>query len=289
MNSDENANYHHTQGNHLVESSTSRNYAIEDKRDFNNSKSFSQSDKKLPSHQRLVSDTSMYSQDGNNPEYYMTRSDKKSKLKIKLINHSRLPSSTNENLRMSKIYETARENGSQKFNNFMKLKEGHKRVYSKNDFPKIPPINKVYNQLDYESSEADVHQPQKSGNQILVSSHYSMQPRNRSFDLRKEHRIHTGIQSSNNEINKFYSRYHRSTEMTTEPEAVLKIIKKNKKKKGKKGQIFKIRSNSHHNSVMVNKFKKQTRNIYNGLWNSLKRKKMPWKPSGIRDALFHHH
>lgn len=116
----------------IVQANTgSRNNILGNKNDFYNSKSFSQSDQKLPKHQRLISDTSSYSHDEYHNESVLTHSEKREKAKIKLFDHPNYHSANNYKLRMSKIYETARESSSKKYNNFMKIKEGHKRVQSK--------------------------------------------------------------------------------------------------------------------------------------------------------------
>lgn len=95
--------------------------------------------------------------------------------------------------------------------------------------------------------------------------------------------MQTGIKTTFNGGPKH--RITNSHDITTEPEAVIKIIKRNKSRR--KGKYFKNRSNSHTNNQLVNKFKKQTRNVYNGIWNSIKKKKVPWKPSGVMGAIFH--
>ena len=269
----------------IVETDENRGHSVPNG-EFYNSKSFSQSDQKIPKHQRLISDVSSYHDDEMGPDGVIINSSKKRKLKIKLINHSNALSTSNGQFRMDRIDEHVRENGPTNYNNFMRLKQGgHRRIHSK-DYPKIPPINQVFNKnFDYEGEfeSNHFHHKKPSGNKVLASSHYSIQPRNRSFDLRKEQRVQTGSKSSQAiKPNK----HNRSHDITTEPEAVIKIIKRNRNKKRKKGQYFKIRSNSHGPSTMVKKYNKQTRNVYNGLWNSIKKKKVPWKPSGLKDAIF---
>lgn len=280
----------------IVETTTSRNFSIGNNNDMYNSKSFSQSDKKLPKHQRLISDASSYSQDEMNPDSFLHKSANKHKVKIKLINHNNMHSTSNERFNLNKIHETARESSSRQYNNFMRITEGHRRVHSKHEFPKIPPINKIFNQepsnADYDSAiESHGYTKKSPPNKVLASSHYSIQPRNRSFDLRKESRIQTGNKSSAGHMfHKLYARHNLSHDITTEPEAVIKIIKRNRNKKKqqmKKGQNFRIRSNSHNTNALANKFSKQTRNIYHGIMNSIKKKKNPWRPNGVKGAIFH--
>jgi len=135
--------------------------------------------KRIQTHQRNTSDISSYiSQDDLLSNQFGARSDKKNKLKIKLINHSNLPSASNNRLRSNENYGTAQETGQQQFNNFMKAQGTHKRYHSKDEFPK------------------------------MMNSHYSIQPRNRSLDLRKHsNRIPTGHKSSNYSITKLQNRY----------------------------------------------------------------------------------
>jgi hypothetical protein len=112
----------------------------------------------IRSHQRNASEISSYiSQEELLSNQFGSKSDKKHKLKIKLINHNRsqLPSTTNKNLSSNKAYETSREDGERMYNNFMKLQGTHKRYHSKGEFP-----------------------------HVFQKSHYSIQPQNKSFDLR---------------------------------------------------------------------------------------------------------
>ena len=258
----------------IVETNTSRNYSISHN-DLYNSKSFSQSDKKVPKHQRLMSEGSSYTQEEVNPDFKLTQSDQKSRLKIQLINNNQALSTSNGRFRMDPIDETAREIKSTNYKSFMKQKENlHHRIGSR-DYPKIPPINQLKSNLDYESGNE---------NKVLVSSHYNSNLRNRSIEVRKSSRLKTGNKSYNSLSRKPDAYHNKSHEITTEPEAVIKILKK-KRRKGR-GKYFKIRSNSYNNGVLVRKYNSDTRSAYSGIWNSLKKKKFPWRPSGLRDALF---
>jgi hypothetical protein len=229
----------------IIETS-SRNYSVNGG-DFYNSKSFSQSDRKLPKHQRLISDVSSYSQDELNNEAFISNSDKRQKLKIKLINHNQALSTSNGKFRMERIDESVRESGHHQYNNFMKKRASqHRRIHSK-DYPKIPPINQVLNNFDYESG-FESHLPRKSviANKVLASSHYSIQPRNRSYDLRKEQwQPKENKTSQSIHHPKIIAKHNKSHEITTEPEAIIKIIKRNRKKGQKKGKFMLKTQNCH--------------------------------------------
>lgn len=128
------------------------------------------------------------------------------------------------------------------------------------------------------------HNVQTTSNKILASSHYSIQPRNRSFDINPESRIQTGNKSTDHTVRKLYGRINKSQDLTAEPEAVIKIIRNKKNKRRKNSDYLRIRSNS--NNKLLQNYNSHTKNIYSGLWNSVKKKKYPWKPNGLRGAFF---
>ena len=283
----------------IIETNTSRNYSIGNN-EFYNSKSFSQSDHKLPKHQQLISDVSSYSQDHQQQEFMQSQSDKKRGVKVKLINHNPALSTNNGRFRMERIDETIRETNTG-YNNYMRVKDNnHRRIISK-DYPRIPPVSQVVNNFDYESvADSGFPRTKTKGNQVLAStSHYTSQAMNRSLDMRKENRAPTGDKSYQSLSNRPLFKHNRSHDITTEPEAVIKILRRRGKKRGQKGKYFKIRSNSHNGRGLHHKYGNDTRNAYTGAYSNIKKKhlselfvknklahKYPWKPSGLRDALW---
>jgi hypothetical protein len=218
----------------IVETS-SRNYSIT-AGELYNSKSLSESDPKLSKHQRLISGVSSYSQDEMNHEAFILNS-KKQKQNIKLINHNKALSTSNGKFRMERIDESIRESGKQRFDNFMKNRVSQHRKINSKDYPRIPPVNQVLNNFEYESG-FDTQQSRKKSvgiNKVLSSSHYNTEHRNKSFDMQREPRVQTGNYSSHPKIQ---AKYTKSHEITTEPEAIIKIIRRNRKKSNNKGKKF---------------------------------------------------
>ena len=191
------------------------------------SKSHSKSDI-LPSRDKY--ETSSYSQDEDSFINNSLKKNMKNKLRIKLIQHTNLQSAGN--VHMSQIDESIRNPRKQyKYDNFMKMNKYHHDSINLHNYAENQSPNKNFNQLDYDSGVESIPRRHYNspGNKVLASSHYSIQPRNRSFDLRRENRINTGNRSSGY-VYKQYSRYNNANQLTTEPSAVIKIIRNNRNK-----------------------------------------------------------
>ncbi|CAI2363428.1 unnamed protein product [Moneuplotes crassus] len=285
----------------IVETNSSRNPSIANN-ELYNSNSLSQSENKAPPNHNLLSEGSLYNQSDHNQEHSLAYSDQKNSMKMKLINQNKQAFNTsNGRFRIDQIDEKIRETKSINYRNFIQIQEGnHKRILSK-QFPRIPPMSQVTSNIDYESVAGSM-MPRRNMNvnKILAStSHYTTPGGNRSFDISQQQRINTGNKSFGSLNQKRVLKNLKYRDLTTEPKAVIKILRKSRKKKNKGGHNFKIRSNSHVARSVFSNYTRETKNAYLGLSNNTKKKQIselyikrklshrnPWRPSGLRDALF---